>query len=377
AQNSSGDSKVQLLISVSDTGIGIADDKLDMVFDRFTQADASTTRQYGGTGLGLNISRLIVELMGGSVWVESEPGKGSCFYFTAGFDISLEKQQEKESVKPALAGLKALVIDDARQNRIVLLDYLQSWGVACREAESGDAGLGLLRQSAREGAPYDVVILDCRMPVMDGFMVADIIRKESGLTGAVLMMLSSDHRQGDVQRCRQSGVAAHMLKPVKKSSLKAALMKVLGAMDVDQKIFGSHNEPGSTDAVTPVSVLLVEDNEDNRQLINFYLSKTDHRVDIAENGKIAVDKVKANSYDLILMDIQMPVLDGIEATKQIRAWEKKYDALPLPIVALTAGAFKEDREKCFAAGCTAYLSKPVKKKELIDTIAGYSAQNAK
>ena len=362
---------VNLIFSVTDTGIGIPPDKTETIFEQFTQVDASTTRQYGGTGLGLNISRRIVEDMGGRIWVESIPGQGSTFYFTAGFAAQTGPVDDAELPASRLTGLKALVIDDNATNRLVLKETLSQWGMVVTETESGAAGLNALQRSREAGAAFDLVLLDCRMPGMDGFEVADHIYQDTSLCGMTVMMLTSDNRPGDISRAKTHGIAGYLVKPIKRDDLKNAINASMAKTQTARE--KPHTVSTVTDAeVRPLHILLVDDSEDNRLLITAYLKKTPHTIDIAENGAIALEKFMAGAYDLVLMDMQMPVMDGYTATRKIRQWEKQKGGRPTPVVALTAYALKEDTQKSLAAGCTAHLTKPIKKAQLLEALVELS-----
>ncbi|MCG6551988.1 MAG: response regulator [Candidatus Magnetominusculus sp. LBB02] len=346
-----------LLFSVSDTGIGIPEDKFDMIFMKFTQADSSTTRKYGGTGLGLSISRKLVELMDGRIWIESEHGRGSTFHFTAGFGLSDDIKPKPQT--DGLAGLRALIIDDNASTRQILTGQLADMGIEAAAEVDAASGLKRLSQS-----PYDIVLLDSRMPAMDGFETARIITKDA-LAKATIMMLFSD--TGDRQKAMAAGVNACIVKPVKKAAL---LNAVRTAMGYEIKAEAQTDELVSFryDTLEPLHILLVEDYAQNRILIQTYLKNMPYIVDTAEDGAAAVNKAKAGGYNIILMDIQMPVMDGLQATEEIRKHEKLSGLRPVPIVALTAYALDEDVKKSLAAGCTAHLSKPIKKLALMETI---------
>jgi PAS domain S-box-containing protein len=357
---------VEMLFSVSDTGIGIPADKRNVIFERFTQVDASTTRRYGGTGLGLNISQRIVEAMGGKIWVESEPGRGSTFSFTAPFEAQAERDEPVRPPPVALQGLTSLIIDDSATNRLVLREMLTGWGAVVSEAQDAGSALAEMQRAEENAAPFDLVLLDCRMPGMDGFELARRIRKDSAFGGMTVMMLTSDNRAGDIARARELGIAGYMVKPIKRDDLKNAIAASLAgtraapAEEADRATLEAQGPP--------LHILLVDDSEDNRLLVSAFLKKTPHTFDLAENGEIAVNKFLAGRYDLVLMDMQMPVMDGYAATREIRQWEKETGAAPTPIVALTAYALQDDTRKSLEAGCTAHLTKPIKKETLLKTL---------
>ncbi len=361
---------VIIKFAVRDTGIGIPNDTKDKIFESFTQADSSHTRKYGGTGLGLAISKQLVELMEGRIWVESEVNKGSTFYFTAQFQIAPKVKEPEVLSEVNLKGMKALVVDDNATNRLILKDILSNWGVSVSEAESGEKAIASLLRASKKSENYDFVILDCRMPGMGGFDVAREIKKYPELKTTTIMMLTSDRRKGDIQRCQEMNIASYLVKPIKKNDLKRAIELALGKVVVFKTM-----QP-STSASAPrikksSNLLVVEDTEDNRFLIKAYLKGMPINLDFAENGAIAVEKFKQKSYDLVLMDVQMPVMDGYTATKEIRKFEKENGTGHTPIIALSAYALKEEMEKSIKAGCDAHLTKPIKKKVLLNEIAKF------
>ncbi len=362
------ESEVTLLISVSDTGIGISRDKFDSIFDRFAQADTSTTRKYGGTGLGLTISKRLVELMGGRIWVESKADQGSTFSFTAHFDTQPQREEPVQPIPRDLRGLKALIIDDNPTNRMILREMLSAWGVLVTEAEDGKHGIAEIERAQKTSEPYQLVLLDCRMPGMDGFGVAEYIKNTMGLSEITLMMLTSDNRSGDITRSRQLGISDYLVKPIKKNDLREAIIRVTVKRKVPVKEVPAVGVPAGEEIFLPLRILLVDDSRDNRLLVQAYLRRTPYQIDIAENGEIAVEKFVSGKYDLVLMDMQMPVMDGYTATRKIRKWESENQVDQTPIIALTAYALKEDEQKSLDAGCTAHLTKPIKKTMLMGTI---------
>ncbi len=365
-----GSQPQELLFSVSDTGIGIPADKQMTIFERFTQVDASTTRQYGGTGLGLNISQRIVEAMGGKIWVESKSGRGSTFYFTASFEVRPGPEEPVAPPPVSMQGLRMLVVDDCATNRLVLREVLSEWGAEVQEAHDGKQGLAELQRARNSAAPFDLVLLDCRMPGMDGFDVAQQIQQDSAFGGMTVMMLTSDNRAGDIARARQLGMAGYMVKPIKRDDLRKAIAAALA--ETHATTSEAVPEPAPETGKRPLHILLVDDSEDNRLLVSAYLKKTPHTLELAENGEVAVTKFKAGDFDLVLMDMQMPVKDGYAATREIRQWEATGDLPPTPVVALTAYALKDDAQKSLDAGCTGHLTKPIKKETLLEAIESIS-----
>jgi len=367
-EDSSG---VNLLFTVADTGIGIPVDKQETIFDSFAQADSSTTRKFGGTGLGLAISKELAELMGGSLWVDSRERAGSIFYFSARFAPS--KDQDIPLPEPgALQGKSCLIIDDNVTNRMILRRILKKWGIRCHDAENGEAGLAALEKARQTGSPFGLVLLDCRMPGMDGFEVAKRIKDDPATGSIIVLMLTSDERRLNPERYRQEGISSYLIKPVIKANLLAALLRGLSEErpDIDQKIpddavpLSLRFEPGKR-------VLLADDFSHNRLVVQQYLKNTPLQMDIAENGAQAVEKFKAATYDLILMDIQMPVMDGHTATREIRKIEEKRNITQVPIIALSAYALKEEIDKSIEAGCNEHLTKPLKKAVLLEALSRY------
>ncbi len=364
----------ELMFSVTDTGIGIPPEKMDVVFDRFTQADSSTTRKYGGTGLGLAISRQLAELMEGRMWVESKVGQGSTFYFTVRFK-ALSDKKYVQIPEADITGIKTLIIDDNATNRMVLSEMVSRWGALVVEKEDGKQGLAEMRRAKDAGDPYGLVLLDCRMPDMDGFQVAEYIKENPVLSGPVIMMLTSDDRKSGVKRGKELGITDYLLKPIKWSDLKRAVMGALGRKEVAAHEQPEQAKPAAEKDLSPLHILLVEDDEKNRMVIQIFLEKTPYIIDTAENGKIAVEKFATGKYDLVLMDIEMPVMDGYTAINKIRQWEAKNNIKTTPIIALTAHALVEHRQKSLDAGFTDHLAKPIKMANLLDAIGKYALKS--
>lgn len=363
-----------LLFTVRDTGIGIPHDKLAVVFERFIQVDSSMTRPYSGTGLGLTISRRLVERMGGRIWVDSEPGRGSTFSFTAKFAAHA---QPAPAVPAAyweqLAGLRTLIIDDHATNRLIVRETLTGWGIPSGEGAGGEEAVRELRRALTAGVPYHLVILDVRMPKLSGWQVAETIARSPGLAGMSIIMLTSERRAGDQARAREHGVVRYLAKPFRRSDLFNAMMAVMNKT-------ASAGTPGTVTQPQPenpveegagLKILLAEDFVDNRRMMEFYFKATPHRIETAANGQIALEMFMHGSYDLVLMDIQMPVLDGNAATRAIRAWEKDQGRHPTPILALTANALQSEVQRSLDAGCTAHLTKPIRKARLLEAIQRY------
>ena len=366
---SSTDDDMRLEFSVADTGIGIPATKLDAIFGSFSQVDSSTTRKYGGTGLGLTISKKLVEMMDGRIWVESVEGEGSQFKF----EIGLKTGQQPVDVTPATdaipAGLKVLIVDDSETNRLILCETLQTAGARVNECADGRAAVAAFTAATEQGEPFDIVLCDVQMPEMDGFAVIEEITKRGGSAKA-LLMLTSSNLSDDLAQAKKLGLGAYLVKPIKRAELLRSIAGVLEYAAVADKERAVSDEPTPG---TRHTVLLVEDNPDNRLLIMAYLKREPYDVDEAENGQIALEMFKRKSYDLVLMDVQMPVMDGHAATREIRAIEASNGAATVPVIALTAHAIKEDMDKSLAAGCTAHLTKPIKKKTLLAALSEHLA----
>lgn len=357
----------ELLFSVEDTGIGIPLDKFDSIFSAFTQYDSSTTRRYGGSGLGLKISKHLVELMGGKIWVESKPKEGSTFFFTIPLRIASVSRHNLS----ILSGLRVLVIDDKEINHLIIKDYLVPLGATVHCFATGQDGLNCFREVQPSPVPYDIVIVDGRMPEMTGFDVIEQIRKEYGNNEVLIMMLTSDNNLEDIQRCTEYDVNAYIVKPVKKRDLVETIKAVLAGENVYREAAGSEAVPAPDLEDNEVKILIVEDSPDNVLLIQAYLKNTGYTVDVAENGDVALTKFKSNQYDLVLMDMEMPIMDGYTATGLIRVWEKNRGRQRVPIIALTAYAFEEDLHKSISVGCDDHVTKPVRKEKLLKVISHY------
>jgi len=356
--------EVTLAFVVADTGIGIPREQHQLIFEAFAQADSSTTRRYGGTGLGLSISAQLVQMMGGSLTVESEPGKGSRFRFTARFGLPGVRPLARRPAK--LRGLRVLVVDDNATNRRILHEMLTHWRMRPTAVPSGRSALLELEKAARLGKPYPLVLLDSQMPEMDGFALAQQIKKQPRLAAASIMMLTSGPRPGDRARCLALGVSAYLSKPIKQSDLLDTIMGALSGRPAES---GSSGRPAAAPRKGPrLRVLVAEDNAVNQQVAVGMLERAGHRAVVAANGREALALLERESFDLVLMDVQMPEMDGFETTAAIREREKVTGGR-LPIVALTAHAMKGDAERCLAAGMDAYLAKPLEMAQLRGLLA--------
>jgi signal transduction histidine kinase/DNA-binding response OmpR family regulator len=361
--------EIRVRFDIRDTGIGIPEDKQALIFEAFAQADGSTTRKFGGTGLGLTISTRLVKMMGGSLWVDSQPGQGSCFHFTVCFETAGELEQPNPD-QARLIGMPALVVDDNGTNRRILTELLWLWRMRPASAASGIEALGMLRQAAERGDPFSLVLTDCHMPGMDGFDLAARIRNSPHLTGAVVMMLTSGEQTGDIKRCRELGIALYLTKPVRRAELRSAIVKSF-AQSVPVAAPIAAPQPGITVPVrSRMHILLAEDNIVNQRVAVRILEKAGYRVVLASNGVEALEAMRDHEFDLVLMDLQMPEMGGFEATGNIRRNER-LDKTHIPIIAMTAHAMTGDRERCLAAGMDDYISKPVRAAALIELVEKY------
>ncbi|MBB4640534.1 response regulator [Rhizorhapis suberifaciens] len=361
-----GDRHVGLHFAVSDTGSGIAFDKQNVIFDAFSQADTSFTRRFGGTGLGLSIASQLVALMGGRLEVESELGRGSVFRFSLPFKIADEEVPDEQMLQPSLHALPVLVIDDNETNRRILEEMLRGWGMRPHVAESGAHALATLHRMAGEGRPYRLVLLDMLMPVMDGLAVAEAIHGAPELGSPAIIMLSSAHKDDIVRRAGVIGVSHFMLKPVRQSELLETIFAVLGVTASD----GVDTPPDLVADARPLKVLIAEDNAVNQRLAQRLLERRGHEATVVGDGAEAVSALANGSFDLVLMDVQMPNMDGFQATAAIRQREKD-TGRHIPIIAMTAHAMRGDRERCLAAGMDGYVSKPLRSEDFYAALNAY------
>jgi CheY-like chemotaxis protein len=359
--------RITLHISVRDTGIGIAEGKQQHIFSAFEQADTSTTREYGGTGLGLAITSSIAQAMGGNVWVESALGHGSTFHFTGNFSLGSDQHELTEF--PDLQNLPVLVVDDSETNRRILKEILEDWGMSVETAHDAQLAIVALQRSVEHRGSLPLVISDVHMPQMDGFMLTEKIRSLPDLQNTVVILLTSGGRVGDIRRCEKLGISAHLMKPVKQSELLETIVRAIGRQS--QELHSGAEFIDESVSIEPMHILLVEDGKANQIVAVGLLTKWGHTVEIAENGEQAIAVWQAGEFDLILMDVQMPILDGLNATARIRELENQ-SGHRIPIVAMTARAMKGDRDRCLAAGMDEYISKPVRRTELYQVLHNLS-----
>ena len=357
---------VRLQFSVHDTGVGIPLHLQALIFDAFAQADCSTTRRFGGTGLGLTISKRLVNLMGGQIWVESEVGKGSTFHFTARFRLQHNASTDSARSLDSLAELRVLIVDDNATNRLILEEMTSRWHMRPTSVDNGREALAIMKDAAGSSDPFAIVLLDVTMPDMDGFTVAEQIKSQPELSDTKIILLSSLDSKRETARCDSLGVAKYLLKPVSPSELFAAIVATVGNITPASEMPTS----GATalDEDTPGwQILLADDNIVNQRLAAALLEKHNHTVVVANNGKEALEALACQRFDVILMDVQMPEMDGIEATAAIREKEQQ-SGTHIPIIAMTAYAMKGDRECFLQAGMDDYISKPIDVKQLFAVI---------
>ena len=362
--------------SVTDTGIGVPHDKMTAIFDTFTQAHSTIARRYGGTGLGLSISQQLAALMGGRIWVESTLGKGSTFHCAVRLGVQTAPALSKAAGAMNLSGVRCLVVDDYPTNRLILRETLFAWGAAVVEADSGEQAMEVLDASLTSDTPFDLLLLDCRMPGMDGFEVIERIHADPRLRNLTIIMLASDRWADDIAKTYDLGLGGYLVKPIRRSDLQQTISIALGR---SQRGLAS-SQPTTPSTAThqgrSLRILLVEDSPDNQVLIQSYLKNTSHRLDLADNGQIGVAKFQNGHYDLILMDMQMPVMDGLTATRTVRRWEQEQGLPAVQIVALTALALKEESARIFEAGCNAHMTKPLKRTTLLELLSAYEKTRA-
>ncbi|MEQ8791148.1 MAG: response regulator [Pirellulaceae bacterium] len=365
---SQAEDHLELHFSVADTGTGIPDGLRAAIFFAFEQGDSSTTRRYGGTGLGLAISASLVELMQGRIWVDSELGEGSTFHVVARFDRAKEAvSAAPPTLTQAIEGTRVLVVDDNTTNRRILMEMLRGWKMDPAEAGGVDEALTALREAAGAQRPFRLVLSDVHMPRADGFDLARQMRDDAaGLGGSLILMLTSGDSPGDIARCEELGVSAYLMKPIKQSELFDAVAMVLGAIETADERAPAVKEKGLS--LPPLRLLLAEDSLVNQKLAVGLLTRHGHEVVVVSNGLQAVEAAREDKFDAVLMDVQMPEMDGLEATRTIRAQQRK-TGCRVPIMAMTAHAMAGDRERCLAAGMDDYIAKPIRAEQLFDKLA--------
>jgi PAS domain S-box-containing protein len=370
---SSWKDEVELHFLVRDTGIGVPEDKRTTIFEMFEQADSATTRRHTGSGLGLAIASRLVALMHGQIWVESDVGRGSRFHFLVRLGMSRTPPEPRASRPECLEEMRVLVVDDNGTNRHILEETLRSWNMAADAAPGADEALAMLRQASGAGQPYRLVVSDAHMPGTDGFGLADQIRRDPAIREARLLMLTSGDRPEDVTRCQELGIDGYLLKPVRPSDLLEAIEIALGIAAPPLRTSDETAPP--LPHLAGLRVLLAEDSPVNQQLAVALLQHQGHSVSVVTNGRDAVTASESQEFDVILMDVQMPQMDGLEATARIRAGEQS-TGKRRPIIAMTAHALKGDRERCLQAGMDAYVAKPIRAEELLDTIDALCSDRA-
>jgi signal transduction histidine kinase/CheY-like chemotaxis protein len=360
---------VWLHFSVRDTGIGIASDRQKSIFEAFSQADNSTTRQFGGTGLGLTISSRLVGMMGGKIWVESQPGKGSCFHFTMKAPVLHAEKTADVVEAPALAGIPTLIVDDNAVNLRILAEMVEAKGIRPVLASNAGEAIREMETAALAGAAFRLVLLDCQMPDVDGFALAEEIRHREAISDATILMLTSAVQSGHSARCRELGVAAFLTKPIARSQLMDAIRLALSnrpAKVLPAPVPGAPSRPATRSGIR---ILLAEDNLVNQKVAVHLLETLGHQVHVVGAGSAALAALEREEFDLVLMDVQMPEMDGIEACLAIREKERMNGGRRIPIIAVTAHAMPSDRERCLEAGMDGYVAKPIRLDDLIREIA--------
>jgi signal transduction histidine kinase/CheY-like chemotaxis protein len=372
AVESSAGNSCLLHFAVCDTGIGIPVDKQTVIFNAFTQADASTTRRYGGTGLGLTISSRLVQMMDGRIWVESEPGHGSRFHFTGQFGIPLSVPSLPASAGPDLAGIPVLIVDDNATARRVLAGAVARWGARPALAANARDAILELQRAAEHGAPFPLIFCDMRIPEMGGYAFSERVLRDPVLHSRIIL-LTSERQRGEAVRCRELGVAGYLTKPVRLAELSGAIARALKLETARPQRTEVNTQHSPRERGAGLRVLVAEDNPVNQRLVQRLLERKRHTVSIAGNGREALRAAEREDFDLVLMDVQMPEMDGLEATAQLRRAEKA-TGMHRRIFAMTAHAMAGDREQCLAAGMDGYLSKPIQPDELEKVLAAVEAE---
>jgi two-component system, sensor histidine kinase and response regulator len=368
-----------LHFKVSDTGIGIPEAQREKIFTSYAQAEDSTARKYGGTGLGLAIVKQLVEMMGGRIWIESEVGRGSIFHFTARFGLQTEKPGLQARPASGLNGLRVLLVDDSAINRVALSETLSNWDASVTCAEDGEVALAEMRRATDQQRPYQVILVDCRMPATNSAEL--VLRMKDAVSsggGVIVPMLTSDDLNVRVPTLRKMGLSHYLIKPVRRSELAVVMRAAMGKLAPAEKrtpALSSEEKTSAGPAERPLNILLADDSADNRLLIAAFLRKTGWRLDEAENGEAAIQKFFNARFDVVIMDIQMPVMDGYTAVRKIRDWERERGVARTPIIALTASVLDEAVSKSIDAGCDTHVSKPVRRPTLLEAIREVTLSN--
>jgi two-component system sensor histidine kinase/response regulator len=376
-EESKTEEDVNFHFSVRDTGIGIPKEKQRVIFDPFSQADGSTTRKYGGSGLGLAITSQLVELMGGKIWIEGEVEKGSTFHFTVRLGKYKGPEEKLEPMKfEDVKGLRVLVVDDNTANRRNLKKMLSFWQMKSTVLACAKDALETMRQAKSTDKAFALAIINSEMPEMDGFALAEHIKRNPDFASTIIMMLSSTGIRGDATCCRKLGISAYLTKPFKQADLLEAIMFALGTSLKERDDAALITRHSLRESRKRLRILLAEDNIVNQKMAVRILEKQGHFVEVACDGYEVLSVIENNSFDIILMDVQMPKMDGFEATGSIRKNEKK-TGKHIPIIAMTAHAMKGDRERCLKVGMDDYIAKPLKLEELLEVIGRATAKTKK
>ncbi len=355
--------------SIADTGIGIPLEKQEKIFKAFEQADSTTTKDYGGTGLGLSITVRLVEMMKGRIWVESETGKGSVFHFIVRLALSTEPASSRiPSDVSSLKDVNVLVVDDNATNRRILEESLRAWGMRVTSVDGGKAALEEMKKGEIAGSPFTIVLVDYVMPEMDGFELAKRIKADPGIADTTVIILTSAGQRGDATRCLELGISAYLIKPINQQQLLETLCGSLQKNAVSKTRPSLLTRHSIRESKRSLNILLAEDNLINQKLATSLIQRMGHKVSVAQNGRKAIEAIETERFDVVLMDVQMPEMDGLEATRAIRSSENLTGRPRISIIAMTAYAMAGDRERCLEAGMDGYVSKPINAQELFETI---------
>ena len=361
-ETGSEDEYLELLYSVKDTGIGIQHDKQKRILESFSQADGSMSRKYGGTGLGLSISKLLINRMNGRLWLESEPGRGSTFYFTTRLSTGFSAPGDSvEAGDLGLSGIPVLIADDNAVNRLILREMLTSWELVVYEAKSGKDVLVEMKKAYEENRPFPVAILDFKIPGMNGFGLTEKIRSNPHISDTKIILLSSVYKPG-AKKIAKLKISHILRKPVRRSTLLNAVIEALGILSLHTPVKATEDDTG--DKTISLNILLVEDNTINQELISVFLRRWGHNVVTANNGRKAISELEMQHFDLVLMDVEMPEMNGLECTEKIRKSDPSRFNPEIPIIAMTAHAMTGYKDKCLKAGMNDYISKPINFEEM-------------